>query len=152
MCGCGCSNPKFKKTRIQVFRRMHMIVCSYLLCLWISFGHEKWKLFTLLFVVFRELLDQAYREQRVLLTRDAKLLRHQYLIKNQIYRVKNLLKNEQLLEVHSTCKHTRVCNSSEKQISFAFSTTILSWLNFKNIWYFCSKYKKQGKGHFLWIA
>jgi hypothetical protein len=23
---------------------------------------------------------------------------------------------------------------SEKQISFAFSTTILSWLNFKNIW------------------
>ncbi|XP_061952521.1 uncharacterized protein LOC133675224 isoform X1 [Populus nigra] len=50
----------------------------------------------------RELLDQAYREQRVLLTRDAKLLRHQYLIKNQIYRVKNLLKNEQLLEVIET--------------------------------------------------
>ncbi|KAJ6687482.1 3'-5' EXONUCLEASE DOMAIN-CONTAINING PROTEIN [Salix koriyanagi] len=50
----------------------------------------------------RELLDQAYSEQRVLLTRDAKLLRHQYLIKNQIYRVKNLLKNEQLLEVIET--------------------------------------------------
>ncbi|XP_022723217.1 exonuclease mut-7 homolog isoform X2 [Durio zibethinus] len=47
----------------------------------------------------RELIDQAYKEKRVLLTRDAKLLRHQYLIRNQIYRVKNLLKNEQLLEV-----------------------------------------------------
>ncbi|XP_057950829.1 uncharacterized protein LOC131145650 isoform X3 [Malania oleifera] len=46
----------------------------------------------------RELLDQARREKRVLLTRDAKLLRHEYLIQNQIYRVKNLLKNEQLLE------------------------------------------------------
>ncbi|KAK8709282.1 hypothetical protein V6N13_060303 [Hibiscus sabdariffa] len=47
----------------------------------------------------RELIDQAYKEKRVLLTRDAKLLRHQYLIKNQIYRVNSLLKNEQLLEV-----------------------------------------------------
>lgn len=35
----------------------------------------------------------------MLLTRDAKLLRHNYLIKNQIYKVKSLLKNEQLLEV-----------------------------------------------------
>ncbi|XP_010541492.1 PREDICTED: uncharacterized protein LOC104814937 [Tarenaya hassleriana] len=50
----------------------------------------------------RELLDQAYRENRVLLTRDAKLSRHQYLGKNQIYRVKSLLKNEQLLEVIET--------------------------------------------------
>ncbi|XP_021909447.1 uncharacterized protein LOC110823382 isoform X2 [Carica papaya] len=47
----------------------------------------------------RELIDQASKEKRVLLTRDAKLLRYQYLIKNQIYRVKSLLKNEQLLEV-----------------------------------------------------
>ncbi|CAI0410583.1 unnamed protein product [Linum tenue] len=50
----------------------------------------------------RELIDQAYREKRVVLTRDAKLLRHQHLIKNQIYRVKSLLKNEQLLEVIET--------------------------------------------------
>ncbi|KAJ4829176.1 hypothetical protein Tsubulata_007039 [Turnera subulata] len=50
----------------------------------------------------RLLIDQAHREQRVLLTRDAKLLRHQYLIKNQIYRVRSLLKNEQLLEVIET--------------------------------------------------
>ncbi|GAB4826173.1 hypothetical protein Ancab_009040 [Ancistrocladus abbreviatus] len=50
----------------------------------------------------RDLIDQAQREKRVLLTRDAKLLRHEYLIKNQIYRVKNLLKNEQLLEVIET--------------------------------------------------
>ncbi|XP_031266835.1 uncharacterized protein LOC116125184 [Pistacia vera] len=50
----------------------------------------------------RELIDQASKEKRVLLTRDAKLLRHQYLIKNQIYRVKSLLKNEQLLEVIET--------------------------------------------------
>ncbi|THG22217.1 hypothetical protein TEA_005554 [Camellia sinensis var. sinensis] len=50
----------------------------------------------------RDLIDQAHREKRVLLTRDAKLLRHEYLIKNQIYRVKNLLKNEQLLEVIET--------------------------------------------------
>lgn len=47
----------------------------------------------------RELIGQAHRENRVLLTRDAKLLRHQYILKNQIYRVKSLLKNEQLLEV-----------------------------------------------------
>ncbi|KAK9204632.1 hypothetical protein WN943_014896 [Citrus x changshan-huyou] len=47
----------------------------------------------------RELIDQTSKEKRVLLTRDAKLLRHQYLIKNQIYRVKSLLKNQQLLEV-----------------------------------------------------
>ncbi|GLT48269.1 hypothetical protein SLA2020_219040 [Shorea laevis] len=50
----------------------------------------------------RELIDQAYKENRVLLTRDAKLLRHQYLIQNQIYKVKSLLKNEQLLEVIQT--------------------------------------------------
>ncbi|CAI0397495.1 unnamed protein product [Linum tenue] len=50
----------------------------------------------------RELIDQAHREKRVVLTRDAKLLRHQHLIKNQIYRVKSLLKNEQLLEVIET--------------------------------------------------
>ncbi|CAN8252181.1 unnamed protein product [Cochlearia groenlandica] len=50
----------------------------------------------------RELLDQAYKENRVLLTRDTKLLRHQDLAKHQIYRVKSLLKNEQLLEVIET--------------------------------------------------
>ncbi|KAA8533575.1 hypothetical protein F0562_030991 [Nyssa sinensis] len=50
----------------------------------------------------RDLIDQAQKEKRVLLTRDAKLLRHEYLIKNQIYRVKSLLKNEQLLEVIET--------------------------------------------------
>ncbi|KAM5557720.1 hypothetical protein ABKV19_024863 [Rosa sericea] len=50
----------------------------------------------------RELIDHANREKRVLLTRDAKLLRYEYLIKNQIYRVKSLLKNEQLLEVIET--------------------------------------------------
>ncbi|KAL6953991.1 hypothetical protein U1Q18_041658 [Sarracenia purpurea var. burkii] len=50
----------------------------------------------------RVLIDQAQREKRVLLTRDVKLLRHEYLIKNQIYRVKSLLKNEQLLEVIDT--------------------------------------------------
>ncbi|KAK9122205.1 hypothetical protein Syun_019822 [Stephania yunnanensis] len=46
----------------------------------------------------RQLIDQAHKEKRVLLTRDAKLLRHGYLIRNQVYRVNNLLKNEQLLE------------------------------------------------------
>ncbi|KAL9432777.1 hypothetical protein AB3S75_027739 [Citrus x aurantiifolia] len=50
----------------------------------------------------RELIDQTSKEKRVLLTCDAKLLRHQYLIKNQIYRVKSLLKNQQLLEVIET--------------------------------------------------
>ncbi|KAG5412135.1 hypothetical protein IGI04_008454 [Brassica rapa subsp. trilocularis] len=47
----------------------------------------------------RELLGQALKENRVLLRRDTKLLRHQDLAKHQIYRVKSLLKNEQLLEV-----------------------------------------------------
>lgn len=50
----------------------------------------------------RELIDQACKEKRVILTRDAKLLRHEYLLCNQIYRVKSLLKNEQLLEVIET--------------------------------------------------
>ncbi|CAI9086974.1 OLC1v1020919C1 [Oldenlandia corymbosa var. corymbosa] len=50
----------------------------------------------------RDLIDQAQKEKRVLLTRDAKLLRYNYLIGNQIYRIKNLLKNDQLLEVIET--------------------------------------------------
>ncbi|KAJ9539585.1 hypothetical protein OSB04_026091 [Centaurea solstitialis] len=50
----------------------------------------------------RELIDQAIKEKRVLLTRDAKLLRHEYLLGNQIYRVKSLLKNDQLIEVIET--------------------------------------------------
>ncbi|KAI3866801.1 hypothetical protein MKW92_050386 [Papaver armeniacum] len=50
----------------------------------------------------RQLVDQAQMEKRILLTRDAKLLRHDYLIRNQIYRVKSLLKNDQLLEVIET--------------------------------------------------
>jgi uncharacterized protein with PIN domain len=55
--------------------------------------------FIFIFIVFRELIEQALKEKRVLLTRDAKLLRHEYLLKNQIYRVNSLLKNAQLLEV-----------------------------------------------------
>jgi len=51
------------------------------------------------FILHRDLIEQAEREKRVLLTRDAKLLRFEYLIKNQIYRVKSLHKNEQLREV-----------------------------------------------------
>ncbi|KAJ0962124.1 hypothetical protein J5N97_029952 [Dioscorea zingiberensis] len=50
----------------------------------------------------RQLLDQAHREKRILLTRDSKLLKHQYVIENQIYMVKSLLKNDQLLEVIKT--------------------------------------------------
>lgn len=50
----------------------------------------------------RDLIEQAEREKRVLLTRDAKLLRFEYLIKNQIYRVKSLHKNDQLREVLET--------------------------------------------------
>ncbi|GKA00279.1 3'-5' exonuclease domain-containing protein, partial [Tanacetum coccineum] len=47
-------------------------------------------------------VDKAIKEKRVLLTRDAKLLRHENLLKNQIYRVKSLLKNDQLNEVIET--------------------------------------------------
>ncbi|MCD7465826.1 hypothetical protein HAX54_001997 [Datura stramonium] len=50
----------------------------------------------------RDLIEQACKEKRVLLTRDAKLLRHDYLLKYQIYRVKSLLKNDQLVEVIET--------------------------------------------------
>nr|AFK45465.1 unknown [Lotus japonicus] len=50
----------------------------------------------------RELIMQVQKENRVLLTRDAKLLRHDYLANNQIYKVKSLLKNEQLLEIIET--------------------------------------------------
>ncbi|CAJ2674747.1 unnamed protein product [Trifolium pratense] len=56
----------------------------------------------------RELITQAQKEKRVLLTRDAKLLRHDY----QIYKVKSLLKNEQLLEIIETFQ----LNISEDQL------------------------------------
>ncbi|KAG0454038.1 hypothetical protein HPP92_025342, partial [Vanilla planifolia] len=46
----------------------------------------------------RQLLDQTHKEKRVLLTRDSKLLKHQYLVNNQVYKVKSLLKEDQLLE------------------------------------------------------
>jgi len=55
----------------------------------------------------RELIEQAIKEKRVLLTRDAKLLRHEYLLRNQIYRVKSLLKNDQLTEVLRVEKQRR---------------------------------------------
>ncbi|KAF9601127.1 hypothetical protein IFM89_017032 [Coptis chinensis] len=62
----------------------------------------------------RQLIDQAYKEKRVLLTRDAKLLRHEYLIANQIYLVKSLLKDDQLLEgtqyQNALQKFIDVCN------------------------------------------
>ncbi|OQU88925.1 hypothetical protein SORBI_3002G123000 [Sorghum bicolor] len=48
----------------------------------------------------RDLLNQTYKEGRILLTRDAKLLKYQYLAGNQVYRVKSLLKHDQLAEVH----------------------------------------------------
>ncbi|XP_028549062.1 uncharacterized protein LOC110094700 isoform X1 [Dendrobium catenatum] len=60
----------------------------------------------------RQLLDQAYKEKRVLLTRDAKLLKYQYLANNQVYRIKSLLKNDQLLEVIETFH----LNISEEQL------------------------------------
>lgn len=60
----------------------------------------------------RQLLDQAYKEKRVILTRDAKLLKHQYLASNQVYRVNSLLKNDQLLEVIETFR----LNISEEQL------------------------------------
>jgi hypothetical protein len=47
----------------------------------------------------RDLLNQTYKEGRILLTRDAKLLKYQYLAGNQVYRVKSLLKHDQLAEV-----------------------------------------------------
>lgn len=70
--------------------------------------HKHRRIFVLLdvsFIFFRELIYQAQKEKRVLLTRDAKLLRHEYLIKNQIYRIRSLLKNDQLLEVKLTYDH-----------------------------------------------
>lgn len=60
----------------------------------------------------RQLLDQAHKEKRVLLTRDAKLLKHQYLANNQVYKLKCLLKNDQLLEVIKTFR----LNISEEQL------------------------------------
>ncbi|XP_066389818.1 uncharacterized protein [Miscanthus floridulus] len=50
----------------------------------------------------RDLLNQTYKEGRILLTRDAKLLKYQYLAGNQVYRVKSLLKHDQLAEVIDT--------------------------------------------------
>ncbi|KAL6871473.1 hypothetical protein ACP4OV_014302 [Aristida adscensionis] len=50
----------------------------------------------------RDLLNQTYKEGRILLTRDIKLLKYQYLASNQVYRVKSLLKHDQLAEVIDT--------------------------------------------------
>ncbi|KAL5719116.1 hypothetical protein ACHQM5_011940 [Ranunculus cassubicifolius] len=47
----------------------------------------------------RILIDKASKEKRILLTRDAKLLKHDYIIPNQVYFVQSLLKNDQLVEV-----------------------------------------------------
>ncbi|XP_078447855.1 3'-5' exonuclease domain-containing protein isoform X2 [Wolffia australiana] len=52
----------------------------------------------------RQLIEQAYKEKRVILTRDAKLLKHRYLVGNQIYRVRSLIKKDQLMEVIETFK------------------------------------------------
>lgn len=54
----------------------------------------------------RDLIEQTQKEKRVLLTRDAKMMRYEYLIKNQIYRIRSLLKNDQLLEVINTFQLT----------------------------------------------
>jgi uncharacterized protein with PIN domain len=59
-------------------------------------------LFTSCFTQFRELLNQIYKEGRILLTRDVKLLKYQYLATNQVYKVKSLLKHDQLAEVCAT--------------------------------------------------
>ncbi|XP_075476422.1 uncharacterized protein LOC142517840 [Primulina tabacum] len=50
----------------------------------------------------RDSIDQALKEKRVLLTRDPKLFRHEYLIENQLYKVKSVLRNERPLEVIET--------------------------------------------------
>ena len=50
-------------------------------------------------ILCRKLIGQALGDKRLLLTRDAKLLRYKYLIENQIYIVKSLVKDKQLNEV-----------------------------------------------------
>lgn len=85
--------------------------------------------------MFRELIDQTSKEKRVLLTRDAKLLRHQYLIKNQTYRVKSLLKNQQLLEVwvqlYSNVKRYPLCAGFCLYWWIISNLTILTYLSVK---------------------
>ena len=51
-------------------------------------------------LALRLLLDQAYKDRRVILTRDAKLFKYQYLAGDHVYKVKSLIKKDQLLEVH----------------------------------------------------
>ena len=82
--------------------------------------------------MFRELIGQAIKEKRMLLTRDAKLLRYEYLIKNQIYRVKSLLKNEQLREV---CMHLVIIESGLICLPFevCLLEKCLTIINDKNI-------------------
>ncbi|EFJ13438.1 hypothetical protein SELMODRAFT_122415 [Selaginella moellendorffii] len=50
----------------------------------------------------RQLIEQAQREGRILLTRDVKLLRQRLIPSNQAYRVKHLTKKEQLTEIIET--------------------------------------------------
>eukprot|EP01018_Ginkgo_biloba_P012578 Gb_15148 [translate_table: standard] len=50
----------------------------------------------------RQLVEQAQEEKRILLTRDIKLLRRHLMPSNQAYQVKNLAKQDQLVEVIET--------------------------------------------------
>ncbi|CAA6656339.1 unnamed protein product [Spirodela intermedia] len=52
----------------------------------------------------RQLIEQAHKEKRVILTRDAKLLKHQYLIGNQVIETFQLkISEEQLMSRCSKC-------------------------------------------------
>lgn len=114
VCWDRCCHSSFEEARAQVL--LSPVTFSPVCVLPITLLHVTCNLEKtyfgrndILFYYCRELIAQAHKEKRVLLTRDAKLLRHKYLLQNQIYRVNSLLKNEQLLEV---CMQEFQCRAS----------------------------------------
>lgn len=74
-------------TFLMLFQLIGVLICLLLCCL------------PPILLACRDLLNQTYKEGRILLTRDVKLLKYQYLAGNQVYRMKSLLKHDQLAEV-----------------------------------------------------
>lgn len=134
MCRNWCCYSIFEKTWTKVCTIQARTICLLICRLTIFFDKTK-KCFLFItkfcLVIRRQLLNQAYKEKRVLLTRDVKLLKYQYVIGNQVYKIKSLLKNDQLVEV----RWVQFLNCILTFISLLFNLDILcyTWRDIKEM-------------------
>lgn len=141
MCWNRCCYSILKEAWTKVFSRSFAKnVITFLMSLWIVIFMFS---FMCLSLSCRELLNQTYKERRVLLTRDVKLLKYQYLTSNQVYRVKSLLKHDQLAEVCTffflssvllICKNLSYCKCFMAQSYWLHSKKSEDWFQFS---FFC---------------